>query len=136
MDIRKIVDANPLKASAPCRVDLGGTLDLPAMHYPLKHISPCTFNIALDMRTRIKISPYAIGKVKISSKVLMTPNLILMLFLSGIQWGLFLPLPLILILMASILKYLLNLLQEAHSEALPLLLSLLWAQCEVSAVCK
>lgn len=68
MDIRTVIDARPLKASAPCRIDLGGTLDLPAMHYPLKHISPCTFNIALDMRTRIKISSYPVGKIKISSK--------------------------------------------------------------------
>lgn len=58
----------PVMASAPCRIDFGGTLDLPAMHYPLRHISPCTFNIALNMRTRIKISAYEKGIVKVSSR--------------------------------------------------------------------
>lgn len=58
----------PFEVSAPCRVDFGGTLDLPAMHYPLRHISPCTFNIALDMRTSVRISAYKKGFVKISSR--------------------------------------------------------------------
>lgn len=65
--ILKDLESGSIKASAPCRVDFGGTLDLPAMHYPMRHISPCTFNMALDMRTRVKISSWSQGKVKVSS---------------------------------------------------------------------
>lgn len=67
-NFRKMFEKLPFEASAPCRVDFGGTLDLPAMHYPLRHISPCTFNIALNMRTSVRISQYIKGKVKVSSR--------------------------------------------------------------------
>lgn len=70
-DLRKLVkkglENGPVLASSPCRVDFGGTLDLPAMHYPMRHISPCTFNIALDMRTKVRISAWTEGRVKVSS---------------------------------------------------------------------
>jgi len=54
--------------SAPCRIDAGGTLDIPLFYYTLRHLKPCTFNIALDMRTRVCLKPYASGQVKITSK--------------------------------------------------------------------
>ena len=54
--------------SAPCRIDAGGTLDIPLFHYTMRHLKPCTFNIALDMRTRVTIQPYSSGQVKITSK--------------------------------------------------------------------
>jgi len=54
--------------SAPCRIDAGGTLDIPLFHYTLRHLTPCSFNIALDMRTRVILQPYLSGQVKISSK--------------------------------------------------------------------
>jgi D-glycero-alpha-D-manno-heptose-7-phosphate kinase len=54
--------------SAPCRIDAGGTLDIPLFHYTLRHLNPCTFNIALDMRTRVILRPYISGQVKITSK--------------------------------------------------------------------
>lgn len=57
-----------IEASAPCRVDLGGTLDLRTFYYPLHRYQPCTFNIAIDMRTRVLLKPYTPGRIRISSK--------------------------------------------------------------------
>ena len=65
---RKILDANPIEASAPCRIDMGGTLDIPTFYFPLRHLSPCSFNIALKLRTRVRLLPYARGQIKISSR--------------------------------------------------------------------
>ncbi|MFH1984731.1 MAG: galactokinase [Pseudomonadota bacterium] len=55
-------------ASAPCRVDLGGTLDISTLHLPLRRYRPCTFNIALDLRTAVRIGRYRNGWVCISSR--------------------------------------------------------------------
>jgi D-glycero-alpha-D-manno-heptose-7-phosphate kinase len=46
---------------------MGGTLDLSTFFLPLRHLGPCTFNAALDMRTHVRILPYSKGKIKISS---------------------------------------------------------------------
>jgi D-glycero-alpha-D-manno-heptose-7-phosphate kinase len=46
---------------------MGGTLDIPIFYYPLRHLSPCTFNIALEHRTRVRLLPYSKNVVKISS---------------------------------------------------------------------
>lgn len=54
--------------SAPCRVDMGGTLDLATFHLPLRHLDPATFNLALDLRTRVRISPYRKGWVRVASR--------------------------------------------------------------------
>jgi D-glycero-alpha-D-manno-heptose-7-phosphate kinase len=66
-ELRKILETQPIEASAPCRIDMGGTLDIPIFYYPLRHLSPCTFNIALELRTRVRVLPYARDMVKISS---------------------------------------------------------------------
>jgi len=55
-------------SSAPCRLDLGGTLDIPLMHYTLRYLNPCTLNIALNMRTQVTLKTHTPGQVKISSK--------------------------------------------------------------------
>ena len=47
---------------------MGGTLDIPIFYYPLRHLNPCTFNIALGLRTRIRLLPYTTGLIKISSR--------------------------------------------------------------------
>lgn len=47
---------------------MGGTLDISTFHYPLRHLFPCTFNMAIDLRTRVRILPYHEGLVRISSK--------------------------------------------------------------------
>jgi D-glycero-alpha-D-manno-heptose-7-phosphate kinase len=57
-----------VEASAPCRVDSGGTWDIKAMALPLEGIEPTTINIALTLRTKVSLSPYDEGMVKISSE--------------------------------------------------------------------
>ncbi|MGB5992281.1 MAG: hypothetical protein WBG61_08170, partial [Desulfobacterales bacterium] len=66
--MRKVLLKSPVEASASCRIDMGGTLDLSTFYYPLRHLSPCTVNIAIDLRTRVKLLPYDTGQIKISSK--------------------------------------------------------------------
>ncbi len=66
--IRKKLESEPIEASAPCRIDMGGTLDISTFSYPLRHLAPCTFNIALELRTRIRLMPYTKGRIKISSR--------------------------------------------------------------------
>ena len=61
------LDDVQVTASAPCRVDLGGTLDISTLHLPLRHHRPCTVNIALDLRTVVRIGGYRSGWVCISS---------------------------------------------------------------------
>jgi D-glycero-alpha-D-manno-heptose-7-phosphate kinase len=62
------LEFGPVEASAACRIDCGGTLDIKTFYYPLHHLSPCTFNIALNMKTRVRILPYRSGQIKVSSK--------------------------------------------------------------------
>jgi len=66
--LNNILKDKIIRASAPCRLDLGGTLDIKTFFYPLALFKPCTFNIALDLRTTVSIAPYTKGRVKISSR--------------------------------------------------------------------
>ena len=66
-DIYKILKENLFQASAPCRIDMGGTLDISTFYFPLRDLSPCTFNIALDYRTLVTLLPYKPGWIKVSS---------------------------------------------------------------------
>ncbi len=66
--IRKKLESEPIVASAPCRIDMGGTLDIATFSYPLRRLAPCTFNIALRLRTRVRLLPFTRGKIKISSR--------------------------------------------------------------------
>lgn len=65
---QRILENEPIEASAPCRIDMGGTLDIRTFYYPLRHLSPCTFNIAVGLRTRVRLMPYHKERLKISSK--------------------------------------------------------------------
>ncbi|MBE9545812.1 MAG: galactokinase [Proteobacteria bacterium] len=65
---RKLLESRPIETSAPCRIDMGGTLDIPTFYYPLRHLNPCTFNIALGLRTQVRLLPYTKGLIKISSR--------------------------------------------------------------------
>jgi len=65
--LKKILEKHPVEASAPCRVDMGGTLDISTFYYSLRHVVPCTFNIAVGLRTRVRLLPYDAGMVKVSS---------------------------------------------------------------------
>jgi D-glycero-alpha-D-manno-heptose-7-phosphate kinase len=67
-NFQRILEKAPIEASAPCRIDMGGTLDIRTFYFPLRHLSPCTFNIAVGLRTRIRLLPYRNGRIKISSR--------------------------------------------------------------------
>jgi D-glycero-alpha-D-manno-heptose-7-phosphate kinase len=67
--VRTYLETNgPVEASAPVRIDLGGTLDIPTLHYPLRHLRPVTFNAAIALRTRVRLQPFTDGRVKVSSR--------------------------------------------------------------------
>ncbi|RLC28829.1 MAG: galactokinase [Deltaproteobacteria bacterium] len=59
---------NPVEASAPCRIDAGGTWDIKALALPFEGIGPTTINIALNLRTRVTLSPYKSNWIKVSSE--------------------------------------------------------------------
>ena len=62
--LKQALEKGPIEASAPCRIDMGGTLDISTFYLPLRHFSPCTVNMALDLRTRVLLLPYTGGKVR------------------------------------------------------------------------
>jgi len=66
--MQKMLERAPVEASAPCRIDAGGTVDLSTFHLPLQHLSPSTVNLALNLRTRVILKPFTAGKLKVSSK--------------------------------------------------------------------
>jgi D-glycero-alpha-D-manno-heptose-7-phosphate kinase len=66
--LKRILESENIEASAPCRIDMGGTLDIRTFYLPLQHLSPCTFNMAIDLRTRVRLWPYRQGFIKVSSK--------------------------------------------------------------------
>jgi len=65
--LKTLLKEQPVEASAPCRIDSGGTWDIKAMALPLEGIEPTTVNIALNLRTFVALSPYKDNWVKISS---------------------------------------------------------------------
>jgi D-glycero-alpha-D-manno-heptose-7-phosphate kinase len=65
---RRILKNHRAEASAPCRVDSGGTWDIRAMALPMEAIEPVTLNIALSLRTRVVLLPFEDGRVKVSSE--------------------------------------------------------------------
>ena len=65
---RNISFSDTVMASAPCRIDSGGTWDIKALALPLERIQPVTINIALTLRTRVVLNPYRPGWIKVSSK--------------------------------------------------------------------
>jgi D-glycero-alpha-D-manno-heptose-7-phosphate kinase len=67
-NLKKLLESHTTQASAACRVDCGGTLDIKTFYYPLRHLCPCTFNIAVNMKTRVRLLPYRSGFVKVSSR--------------------------------------------------------------------
>jgi D-glycero-alpha-D-manno-heptose-7-phosphate kinase len=53
-------------ASAPCRLDVGGTWDLKAFALLYRHITPTTTNMALSLRTNLQLEAYKENYVRIS----------------------------------------------------------------------
>lgn len=66
-NISDLLQGRHITASAPCRIDVGGTLDISSFHYPLRHHRPVTVNIALDRRTTVRLEPAVQGRVRVSS---------------------------------------------------------------------
>ncbi len=66
--INRIVSSYHVNASDPCRVDIGGTLDLAAFYLPLQTAGPATFNLALDLRTTVALETHRGPGVSISSR--------------------------------------------------------------------
>lgn len=67
-NLNDILQEFAVKTAVPCRIDMGGTLDLAIFYNPLRHLLPCTFNIAVDLRTTVKLLPYRAGRIKVSSR--------------------------------------------------------------------
>lgn len=66
-NISAVLEKDQVTASAPCRIDFGGTLDISSFHYPLRRLGPSTVNIALDRRTTVNLHPIGGDRVKVSS---------------------------------------------------------------------
>ena len=64
----EIVSTHQVSASAPCRVDMGGTLDLAVFYLPLQADIPATFNMALDLQTTVTLEAHTGLEVSISSR--------------------------------------------------------------------
>ncbi len=67
-NLKDILKHRLIEASAPCRIDMGGTLDISTFYYPLMHLNPCTFNIAVNLRTRVSLFPFEKKMIRISSR--------------------------------------------------------------------
>lgn len=67
-NIEYLLKTRTISASAPVRVDMGGTLDISTIHYPLRCLAPVTFNIALNLRTAVRLAPFAGGRIRVTSK--------------------------------------------------------------------
>lgn len=67
-NLRAVLEQRPVVISAPCRIDLGGTLDLATFYNPLRHLEPATFNAALNLRTTVRLESYRSGRIKITSR--------------------------------------------------------------------
>lgn len=65
--IREALERSPVEASAPCRVDSGGTWDIKALALPMAPVQPVTVNIALSLRTKVTLALFKKGRVRISS---------------------------------------------------------------------
>jgi D-glycero-alpha-D-manno-heptose-7-phosphate kinase len=63
-----LLNQTPIKTSAPCRIDMGGTLDIRSFYLPLGYLSPCTVNMALNLRTRVTLLPHDAGMIRVTSK--------------------------------------------------------------------
>ena len=68
LSVKKILGQHPFEASAPCRIDSGGTWDIKALALPLEGIGPITVNMALNLRTRVRLLPFKNGWVALSSE--------------------------------------------------------------------
>lgn len=68
LSAREILEQHAVTASAPCRIDSGGTWDIKALALPLEPTEPVTVNMALNLRTWVSLFPHRDGWIKISSE--------------------------------------------------------------------
>ncbi len=67
-NVSNLLEEGPVFASAPCRVDAGGTWDIKALALPLEKIQPTTVNMGLTLRTSVVLKPLSGDGVRISSR--------------------------------------------------------------------
>ncbi len=68
MNLKPLLEKTRIATSVPCRIDFGGTLDIPTFFLPLSHMAPAGFNMALDLRTRVSLKPHTPGRVFVASR--------------------------------------------------------------------
>lgn len=73
--VNDLLARRTVEASAPCRIDSGGTWDIKALSLPFEATQPTTVNIALTLRTSAGLYPYKDGKVKIGSTGFAKPEI-------------------------------------------------------------
>jgi galactokinase/mevalonate kinase-like predicted kinase len=66
--VLKILRKERIEASAPCRMDSGGTWDIKSLALPLENVRPVTINVAVSLRTRVLLSPFLKDGVRIVSE--------------------------------------------------------------------
>jgi len=66
IDLSEILKKNRIEVTAPCRVDVSGTWDLPQLALPYHHIEPATTNIAIDLRIKCTLKPAEPGTITVS----------------------------------------------------------------------
>ncbi|MDY0132316.1 MAG: galactokinase [Desulforegulaceae bacterium] len=68
INLEEILEKKSFSASAPCRIDFAGTLDINTFSFPMASLYPVTFNMAIDLRTKVSLNPYKKDYIKVSSK--------------------------------------------------------------------
>lgn len=67
--IGKSIQDRVIKASAPHRVDIGGTWDLKPFAMLYRQERPCTLNIAISLRTTVELRAYEEGYIHITDDI-------------------------------------------------------------------
>ncbi len=65
----EVLEKRSVHASAPARLDVGGTWDIKGLSLTHEWLSPTTTNIAISLRTHAQLFPYEYGKVKVSNSI-------------------------------------------------------------------
>ncbi|MCG8643542.1 MAG: galactokinase [Desulfobacterales bacterium] len=68
MNLETVLKKKEEAVSVPCRIDFGGTLDISTFYLAFQNTVPSSINMALDLRTRVTLSPFKKGWIKVSSR--------------------------------------------------------------------
>ena len=66
-DISPLLEQTTIKASAPTRIDFGGSWDLKGPALMACELPPVSVNMALDLRTTVELLPHTPGIIKITA---------------------------------------------------------------------